>query len=84
VPITRVNPDDPDSSLVITGRGIALYRLLTLRSGLKLEMKGLRLTRGSTCYAIAKRELGLTGSREKVLEKLERIIDSVEADKENL
>jgi hypothetical protein len=43
----------------ITGEHIDLYRLLTIRSGLSLEAKGLRLTRGISCLSIVRREFGI-------------------------
>jgi hypothetical protein len=47
---------------------IELFRLCTLRSGLSLEIKGLKHTKRS-CYAILK-GMGYTGSRETVLDKV--------------
>jgi len=48
---------------------IALYRLCTLRSGLKLEIKGMKMSHGHSCYAILKAE-GYKGSKEKILAKV--------------
>lgn len=42
------------------------FRILTLIQGLKLEMKGLKMSRGRSCYQTIKNEFGLKGSREKV------------------
>lgn len=58
---------------VMTGEGITRFRLLTLISGLRLEINcpGMRLTRGVSCYALAKREFGFRGNRAKVLAQLE-------------
>jgi hypothetical protein len=53
---------------------IAMYRLLTLRQALKLEMKGLKVSRGKTAYSIIKAELGLKGSRETVFKELSTIL----------
>ena len=47
------------------------FRLLTLLSGLKLEVRGLR-TRGRSCYQIIKAETGLKGTRRQVLEQFEK------------
>ena len=57
---------------------IATYRLMTLRSGLKLEIKGMRISRGKTCYAILKSE-GYKGSRETVLAALTQQIEALTA-----
>jgi hypothetical protein len=49
---------------------IAMYRLLTLRQALKLEIKGMKMSRGRSAYSIIKSELGLKGSRETVFKEL--------------
>ena len=64
-------------STLITGAHIPLYRLMVMASGLKLEIQGLRMTRGRTCYALAKSELGFRGNRAKVLAQLEAHIETV-------
>lgn len=46
---------------------MGMFGLHQLRSGLSLELKGLRVGRGSTCYATIKRMYGMRGNREKVL-----------------
>jgi hypothetical protein len=58
---------------VITGKNIGIFRLATLISGAKLEAKGLKMSRGASCYAILKRELGIKGNREKVIAQAEEI-----------
>lgn len=50
------------------------YRLATLRTGLRLELKGMRVNKGKTCYAILK-TLGFHGSEETVLQQ---VIDELE------
>ena len=55
---------------------IQLFRLLTLRAGLKLEIRGLRVSKGRSCFAIIKQEFGLTGSREEVLEQFSALIEN--------
>jgi hypothetical protein len=46
-------------------------RLLTMRAGLQLELKGLRMSRGVSCYALVKQETGLKGSKQKVYDQFE-------------
>jgi hypothetical protein len=58
----------------LTGEAIDFYRLAMIRSGLKLEINGIRLTRGVSCYALAKKELGFKGNKAKVLAQLEDYI----------
>jgi len=45
---------------------IELFQLCALRTGLVLEIKGMKKT-GRSCYAILK-EMGYRGNRERVLE----------------
>jgi hypothetical protein len=54
---------------------IQLFRLLTLRAGLRLEIRGLRVSKGRSCFAIIKQEFGLKGSREEVLEQFSDLIE---------
>lgn len=66
----------------ITGKqGMTLFRLLTMLSGLRLEVRcpGLRLTRGVSCYALAKKEFGFKGNKEKVLAQLEAYVQTQQA-----
>jgi hypothetical protein len=60
-----------NGGFVITGESIALYRLMTLRRGIMMEAKGLRLTRGRSCLSIVKSEFGWKGNRDKILSLLE-------------
>ena len=58
---------------------ICAYRELMIYNGLKFEVKTngkMRLTRGVSCYALAKREYGLKGNREKVLAALKEILEA--------
>ena len=57
---------------VLTGSQIEGARLLTLRSMLKLELKGMSKSRGPTAYSTLKM-LGFKGTREKVLSQLDDI-----------
>lgn len=56
---------------VLTGNQIEGARLLTLRSMLILEMKGMH-RRGRSAYALLK-DMGFKGTREKVLSQLDDI-----------
>jgi uncharacterized protein (DUF2141 family) len=53
---------------------IAMARVLTLRQGLKLEVRGMRMSRGRTCYSIVKEEFGFKGSKQKVLDQLNEML----------
>ena len=70
-----------ETSTVFVGKkAVDLFRLMTLVRGLRMEILGMRLTsKGSTCYAIAKREFGLKGSRQKVLDQLVPIVEAAKS-----
>ena len=55
---------------------IDLYRLLSLRAALRLEVVGLR-GRGRSAYSIAKKELGVKGNKQKVLDQVNQMIQSM-------
>jgi hypothetical protein len=60
---------------VLTGEQIPVFRLKMLLIGLKSEIRGMRLTsKGSSCYSIIKREFGLKGNKQKVLDQFEQIL----------
>ncbi len=62
-------------AIIITGESINVYRLLTIRMGLKLEAKGMRLTaKAPSCLSIVKREFGFKGNREKVTAQFEAML----------
>ena len=54
---------------------ISMYRALTLKAGLKLEVKGMRMSRGRTAYSIIKEEYGLKGSKQKVLDQFTELLE---------
>tara|TARA_R110000868_G_scaffold295699_1_gene556011 strand:+ start:357 stop:563 length:207 start_codon:yes stop_codon:yes gene_type:complete len=56
----------------LTGSQIEAARLLTLRTMLKLEMKGMSKSRGPTAYSTL-RMMGFKGTRQAVLDQLDVI-----------
>jgi hypothetical protein len=60
---------------------IMQYRMLTLRAGLRLEVKGFRRT-GRSFYAIIKKEFGLKGNRESVLAQFDEMLAPLDQLKE--
>lgn len=65
---------------VISGKeNITLFRLLTLRTALKLEIEGMR-KHGRSAYAIIKKEFGLKGSRQTVYEQFDKLVEESKAD----
>ena len=74
----------PYGGTMITGDSIMDYRYMMLITGLRSEIKGFRLTsKGSTCYAILKREFGFKGSKAKVLAQAEARLEEVKKEKYN-
>jgi hypothetical protein len=63
-----------EGGTTITGGSIGVYRLLMLKSALQLEIRGIRVWRNASAYAILKKELGLKGNRQKVLDQATAII----------
>ena len=63
-------------TISIDGDSIGIARLMTLRAGVKMEARGIRVSKGRSCMAIVKKEFGLKGNRAKVLSFLdEHIMD---------
>ena len=58
---------------MITGQQILDFRLITLRKGLQLEIKGMRRS-GHSCFQIIKSEFGLRGTRQQVLADFEKLL----------
>jgi hypothetical protein len=54
---------------------IARYRLATLRAALRLEIAGMKRSRGPSAYAILKKE-GFTGTRADILEQLNKQLEN--------
>jgi len=52
---------------------IEAFRLLSIRGRLKLELAGIRFKGGST-FAYVKREFGLRGNRQSVLDQYEKML----------
>ena len=59
---------------VITGKNIEVYRLMVLLSALKLEMLGIKRSKGRTAYSIIKSEFNLKGNRQSVYDQFKLIV----------
>ena len=53
-----------------TPQQIEHFRILTLLSMLKLEIKGLKVSKGKTAYSMIKREFDLKGNKVSVYNQL--------------
>ena len=60
---------------------IDLYALLSLRAALRMEVAGLK-GRGKSAYAIAKQELGVKGNKQKVLDQVNQMIQSMKEEQQ--
>jgi len=60
---------------MLTGQQILDFRLITLRKGLQLEIKGMRRS-GHSCFQIIKSEFGLRGTRQQVLADFEKLLQN--------
>ena len=60
---------------------IDLYALLSLRAALRMEVVGLK-GRGKSAYAIAKQELGVKGNKQKVLDQVNQMIQSMKEEQQ--
>lgn len=55
---------------------VDFYRLTLILSGMKLELKtGMRTTRRApSCFTIARREFGLKGNKQKLIDQFEKLV----------
>ena len=64
-----------ENAIVIdTPSGIEVFQLLRLKADLKLEMLGIKHSRGSV-YAYIKRMYGLKGNKQKVYEQFVKLCE---------
>ena len=69
---------------IITGEHIRLYSLISLKQAIVLEGKGMKLSRGVSAMALAKKRYGLKGGRDKIIAQMQALIDQfTPADEEN-
>lgn len=67
-------------TVIDTPEGIKFYRLVSMRGAIRLEAKGMRMSRGSVT-ARAKREFGIKGNRTEVLAFLDAEIERMKAER---
>jgi hypothetical protein len=53
---------------------IEAFRFKTLLSGLKLELRGLKMSRGASCYSIIKQEFNLKGNKQQVYDQFLQLL----------
>lgn len=68
-------PQRQNGSHVVTGMGVHIYRLACLRGGIKLEAKGMKLSRGKSCTRVARDMFNLPrATQEELIALLEKEI----------
>lgn len=60
-----------------TPEAINAYRNQVLLRGLQAEVRGMKLTRGRSCYAVIKEEFGLKGNKQKVLDQFTKLLQNI-------
>lgn len=71
-------------STMITGDSIDFFRLLAQRGAVKLECKGIKMTRGPVVWKRVKAEYGIKGNREAVLAWLEAKVKEMREQQEHI
>ena len=63
--------------MIVENNQINKFRILCLKSWLRMETVGLQVARGSrpTCYSMVKKEFGFKGNKINVLKQLESWIE---------
>ena len=64
-------------STVITGDDWILFSFIALESVLRLEVKGMKRSNGRSAYSIVKDRYGLKGSKQRVLEQFNQIVNEL-------
>jgi len=65
-----------NENIIILGKEqTSAFRMLLLRQGLKLELKGMKISRGRSSYSIIKTEFGLKGNKQSVLDQFSKILE---------
>ena len=60
-----------------TPESINAYRNQVLLRGLQAEVRGMKLTRGRSCYAVIKEQFGLKGNKKKVLDQFTKLLQNI-------
>jgi hypothetical protein len=63
--------------ILVTGKGIELFRLIALKQGLKLQAKGIRMSsKIPQATTICRKQYGLKGTLPKLLAQVEALIEA--------
>jgi hypothetical protein len=64
-----------DGGFVVSGDDIQVYRMKVLLRALALEIKGMKISKGKSVYSIIKNEFNLKGSKQKVFDQFQQIVN---------
>ena len=80
---TDINIESNGGGTSVVGRNsINLFRLISLKQALALQLKGIRLTRNGSGTALGKRIYGLRGNAQTMLDAVTAEIDHIKAERE--
>lgn len=66
--------NNEQTHILDTTAQLDIYRNIVLLQGIELELIGIRMTRGRTCYSMIKEQFGLKGNKQKVRDQLAKIL----------
>ena len=64
-------------SQVIEGDDVIMFAIIALESALPLEVKGMKVSSGRSAYSIVKDRYQLKGSKQRVLEQFNQIVNEL-------
>jgi hypothetical protein len=64
-----------DGGTVISGDDIHVYRMKVLLRALALEIKGMKISKGQSAYSVIKNQFNLKGSKQKVFDQFQQIVN---------
>lgn len=75
----HVEVNSTGSVAYVGKEGVNVFRMIVLANGLKAEVRGMRMSRGRTCYAVIKQEFGLRGNKARVLAQFLPLVEQAKA-----
>lgn len=69
---------------ILEGEAMGLFRLAARKSALKLEIAGMRRSRGRTAYAICKEVYNLKGSKESVYKQMCELVEKAKGSNDGI
>lgn len=67
-----------NGAIICTGDGVDIFRMVALQKALALEVRtGMKMSRGLSAFAAAKRDYGLKGNKNSVLDQLTAMVNDL-------